>query len=100
MKRIILTILFMLIPVCLIAGEPPYNFRRLDRNIDIYNLNNTIQDLYSSKQDARFRIVTSTPSATTMNAGEVLILKQTGNIKIFIKDDDGSVYYTSALTAL
>ena len=84
----------------IIALEKPYHFYRLDRNIDVLNLNNTLDDLYARKQEKKFTITTSTPSASTMTEGEIVILDQTSNERLFIKIDSGSVYYTTVLTEL
>jgi hypothetical protein len=100
MKRIILTFILMSLAVIIMGADKPFTFNRLDRKEDIQNLNYTFDDLYSSKQEARWRIVTTTPTAQTMDYGEVLFLKQTGNVKMFFKDDDGNVYYTETLTGI
>jgi hypothetical protein len=102
MKRIIIAtaVVLLISAIYLISTEKPYYFFRLDRNVDIANLNSTLDNLYSVKQDKKFRVVVSTPSTSTMTKGEVLFLKQTSNFKLFVRDDDGSIYYTEVLTAL
>jgi len=100
MKRIFFVIVLMSLVTTLMGAEKPFTFNRLDRKGDIQNINYIFDDLYSRKQESRFRVVTTTPTAQTMDYGEVLILKQTSNMRIFIKDDDGNVFYTTVLTAI
>jgi hypothetical protein len=100
MKRIFFILILLSLAIPLIGADKPFTFNRLDRRDDIQNLNYLFDDLYSRKQESSFRVVTTTPTAQTMDYGEVLILKQTDNMRIFIKDDDGNVYYTAVLTAI
>lgn len=97
-------IIAFMVLVCfsVIAGtlEKPFNFSRLDRPSDLANLNSSLEELYSRKQEKSFRIVTSTPTASDMDYNEVLYLKQTGNVKTFFKDDDGTVYCSAVMTSL
>jgi hypothetical protein len=85
----ILIVGFLLgIAIYLMGTEKPFTFYRLDRKIDIQNLNTTFDDLYAGKQDKAHIIVTSIPSEETLNNGDFVIYSSSPTFRIYTKIDN------------
>jgi hypothetical protein len=80
--------------ILLISTEKPYQFFRLDRKIDLVNLNSTFDDLYAGKQDKAHRIMTSVPTTEDIVEGEFVVYNSSPTFRIYTKIDNIVRYAT------
>lgn len=98
MKKLLdfLTLLAILMLMCVrfSYSEPKHYLYQLDRNIDLYNLNDNFWDIDVTKQEAAFRELSTVPTISDIFENEVLVYNSGSDYRLYSKINDAIKYIT------